>query len=526
MKILLRFFPVIACVVLFASACTKVDVPVQTEITPDNFLKTDQQFVLAAGPVYTQFRGSYCQSYWQLQTLSTDEAILPSRAGGWYDGGRYQLLHYHSWTPDLPQAADTWSWGFSTISTCNRILDLFATTPDNSTKKTAIAEVRAMRALMHFFMMDLFGNVPIITTFGSTDLPVTKSSKEVFQFIEQEAKAVLPDLSTTIDATTYGRPVKYAAFALLAKMYLNAQVYTGEDHYNDAVAMCDSIIQSGQYDLETDYLKMFYPDNGPKIKEFIQAIPYDQASATGEQFTWYALHPALQKKYNLSYRTSNPVSTIPSYFSQFSETSDIRSSVWLSGKQYDFSGIPVIIATTNKGLDNSYAGSDPTAPVNYQLEFTPNVTLVNPSLFEVGGDELGKAKGIRNIKFYPDATATSRDQSNDVPVFRYADILLMKAEAILRGATPTNGQTALSLVNQLRVKRNAASWTSVNLDQLLQERARELNWEAWRRNDLIRYGKYEESWGYKTDNQTYKRIFPVPSGERILNPKLAQNPGY
>src|SRR5882757_9961344 len=132
MKILLRFFPVIACVVLFASACTKVDVPVQTEITPDNFLKTDQQFVLAAGPVYTQFRGSYCQAYWQLQTLSTDEAILPSRAGGWYDGGRYQLLHYHNWTPDLPQAADTWSWGFSTISTCNRILNLFATTPDNS----------------------------------------------------------------------------------------------------------------------------------------------------------------------------------------------------------------------------------------------------------------------------------------------------------------------------------------------------------------------------------------------------------
>jgi len=115
------------------------------------------------------------------------------------------------------------------------------------------------------------------------------------------------------------------------------------------------------------------------------------------------------------------------------------------------------------------------------------------------GQALGKAKGFRNLKYYPDVTATDRNQSNDVPIFRYADILLMKAEAILRGAGPTYNATALSLVNQLRTTRKAAPLSALSLDGMLKERALELNWENTRRIDLIRFGKYENSWGYKTD---------------------------
>lgn len=102
----------------------------------------------------------------------------------------------------------------------------------------------------------------------------------------------------------------------------------------------------------------------------------------------------------------------------------------------------------------------------------------------------------------------------------------MKAEAILRGATPTNGATALSLVNQLRTIRKAAPLTTLGLDDMLKERALELNWENTRRIDLIRFGKFEDAWGYKTDADPNKRIFPIPSGERVLNPGLVQNPGY
>ena len=511
---------------LLLGACTKIDVPVENQLTPATFPTTDEQFILAAGPAYVSFRGSYCLSYWQSQTLSTDEAILPSRAGGWYDGGRYQQMHYHNWTPDNPIIADTWTWGFSTISTCNQILALFASSKDSPAKSRAAAEIRTLRALMFYFMMDAYGNIPVYTTFGDTTTPVQKSRSAVFDFIESEVKAVLPSLSTATDVTQYGRPNAYTAYALLAKLYLNAEVYTGTPRYNDVVTYCDSVIMSGKYSLATDYAKMFYPDNGPQITEFILAIPYDHASAQGEEFNWYSLHPALQKKYGLSYRLSNPVSTIPSYYAQFSDSTDVRTALWLTGKQYDFSDSPIIINTTKVGLDNTYTGSDGSTPVAYQLTFTPDLTLRDVAKFEVGGDELGKAKGIRNIKYYPDVTATDRNQSNDVPVFRYADILLMKAEAILRGATPTYNTTALSLVNQLRSTRKAATLDSLSLDAMLKERALELNWENTRRIDLIRFGKYENTWGYKTDADPNKRIFPIPSGELVLNPRLIQNRGY
>src|SRR5260221_3096229 len=526
MKKIFSYSVLLAASLLMLDGCTKTDVPVESELTHQNFPKTDQQFILAAGPAYTNFRGSYCQSYWMQQTLTTDEAILPSRAGGWYDGGRYQQMHYHSWTPDNPLVSGSWSWGFGTISTCNQILALFAASQSSPAKAQIVAEIKTLRAINFYFMMDLYGNIPIPTTFGDTAKPVQQTRTQVFNFIEQEVKAALPALSRATDATVYGRPNVYTAYALFAKLYLNAEVYTGKPRYDDAVTACDSIIQSGKYSLADDYPKMFYPDNGPQMKEFILAIPYDHASAQGNQYSSYSLHPALQQKYGLSYRLSNPVSTIPSYFAQFNDSSDVRTALWLTGKQYDFGGNPIIIHTTKVGLDNTYTGADGSTPVDYQLEFTPQVKLRDVAKFEVGGDELGKAKGIRNIKYYPDVTATDRNQSNDVAVFRYADILLMQAESLLRGAAPTYGATTLSLVNTLRSERKAAVLTSVDLTAMLKERALELNWECWRRNDLIRYGKFEDSWGYKTDADVNKGIFPIPSGEIILNPALVQNKGY
>ena len=511
---------------LLLSACTKIDVPVENQLTPQNFPQTDAQFISAAGPAYTSFRGSFCQSYWMLQTLSTDEAILPSRAGGWYDGGRYQQMHYHNWTPDNPIVGDTWTWGFTTISACNRILALFAASKDSPIKKGLTAEIRLLRALMFYYMMDAYGNIPLPVTFGDTARPVQKSRVEAFNLIESEIITTLPDLPRATDATQYGRPNYYTAYALLAKLYLNAAIYTGANRYNDCVAACDTILQSGKYKLAADYAKMFYPDNGPQMTEFIFAIPYDHAAAQGEQYTWYSLHPALQAKYGLAYRLSNPVSTIASYYAYFDDPNDVRTSLWLIGKQYDFAGNPVTIVTTKVGLDATYTGADGTAQITYQLNFTPDITLRDVAKFEAGGDELSKAKGIRNNKYYPDVTATDRNQSNDVPVFRLAEIQLMKAEAILRGAAPTYNTTALSLVNELRTTRKAVPMTNLTLDDMLKERARELNWENSRRTDLIRFGKYEDAWGFKTDADKNKRIFPIPAAERILNPGLQQNFGY
>src|SRR5262249_5650688 len=163
------------------------------------------------------------------------------------------------------------------------------------------------------------------------------------------------------------------------------------------------------------------------------------------------------------------------------------------------------------------------------------LVLVPPKPFDVGNTIASQAEGVRSIKYYPDATTTqaSRLNGNDVPVFRLADIYLMKAEAILRGAAATsvNGamQTPDYLVNQLRMRAGAQTTAAVTLDTLLDERARELSWEGWRRNDLIRFGLFEKEYplpndALSMDKSEYRRLFPIPISEIRLNSNLVQNP--
>jgi hypothetical protein len=454
---------------------------------------------------------------------------MPARGGNWYDGSRYEQLHKHTYNKDNGFMNDTWVWLTSVISNSNQNLFLVEKAPESEAKKTGIAELKTMRAIAYFMMMDVFGNVPIVKTFGDTTLPVTTLRKDVFTFIETEVLSAVDDLSEVTGAETYGRPNKFTAYALLAKMYLNANVYTGAPRYADAVTMCDKIITSGKYELESNYLKMFRYDNGPQIKEFIFAIPYNPAASGGQMFfPRYNLYNGVEMrtKYSLAYTPSGPMSTLPEFYAYFNEPQDVRSSIWLTGKQYYHNGNPILIPTTNKGYDEDYTGPDPSAPLNYHLEFTPNIVIKNVATFDCGNDRKSWAMGYRCNKFYPDSTSTSRNQNTDLPIFRYADILLMKAEAILRGAPATNGQTALSLTNDVRVKRNASAWTDVTLQTLYEERSRELVSENWHRNDMIRFDKYEGSWGVKTNSDINKRIFPIPINALQLNPKLTQNPGY
>jgi starch-binding outer membrane protein, SusD/RagB family len=196
--------------------------------------------------------------------------------------------------------------------------------------------------------------------------------------------------------------------------------------------------------------------------------------------------------------------------------------------QFLSNGNPVTVSTTKKGYDQFYTGADGGAAYTYQVNLTPDIVLrQNPALFDCGNDEIAWNMGYRNIKFYPDASSTSRNQNNDVPFLRYSDVVLMKAEAILRGGSATLGDTPLSLVNSVRSKRStSAAWSSVTLEDLYKERCREFAWEAWHRNDMIRFGKYEGSWGFKTNSDVTRRIFPIPTYAKALNPILDQNPGY
>jgi hypothetical protein len=400
-----------------------------------------------------------------------------------------------------------------------------------------LAELRMVRAIAYFMWMDLFGNVPIITAYGDFTPKANSQRAEVFAFIEKEVKEVLPNLSTTVDATTYGRPTVFTAQALLAKMYLNAEYYTGKGQYDACIAACDAVISSTKYSLEprASYLQMFYPTNGPAMKEFIFALPYDPAATAlpgTNGFQYHARYDVLRsqtKRYSLPFTPSSPRSTLPEYYAHFvKDTNDIRNKQWITGKQFNTDGTPLTVTTTKKGYDQLYTGTDGSTALTYQVEIIPEITLrQSPTTFDCGNDEIAWNMGIRNIKFYPDATSLSRNQNNDVPFLRYSDVILMKAEAILRGGAATGGATALSLVNQLRaVRTTSPAWTAVTLEDVYSERCRELAWECWHRNDMIRYGKFEGKWGFKTNAETYRRILPIPTSAFVVNPALKQNPGY
>ena len=522
-------------------SCHKLNTPITSELTPNVFPQDSAQFIQAEGPVYVALRGSYGVEYFFMQTLSTDEEILPARGGNWFNGAENQQLHYHTWNSGNAYMESMWSWCSTIIGVATQEMGLLnADEPGSSASKlTSIAEIRTARAFAYFIMMDMFGGVPIDTAYGSFTSQPASTRAQVAAFIESEVKAALPYLSTVVGQTTYGRATKYTAFALLAKLYLNDQYYTGTARYDDCIAACDSVISSGKYSLQpmSTYLQQFAYNNGPtNTPEFIFAIPENPTFSEGPfGFRGTNLHSRYDvprsevAKYSLHFTPSAPESTIPSYYAYFWDPNDVRNSQWLTGLQYMNDGVtPVTVTTTNLGYNQFYTGGSPSAPYTYQVNLTPDVVLrQSVASFDCGNDEIAWNMGYRCVKFHPDSTSNSNAQNNDIPVFRYSDILLEKSEAILRGGTATLGQSALSLANQLRATRTtAAAWNSITLDSVYNERCREFTEESWHRNDMIRYGLFENAWGFKTDADVNHRIYPIPFQALQLNPKLTQNPGY
>jgi len=526
-------------------ACHKLDVPITTELTTDTYPQDSASFITAAGPVYVVLRGNFAVEWAMQNSLSTDETIFPARGGNWYDGGQNVQMHYHTWTRDNGYVNGNWTWLSTIIGVSNQTLDILGKTEsDGDTKNRHLAEIKMVRALAYFWMMDNYGRVPLDTIAGDYTPHSNVDRNVTFSFIEREILNALPYLSRATGVSTYGRANKFMAFALLAKLYLNAEYYTGTQRYNDCITACDSIINSNMYTLATmgNYLDMFKYNNGPATPEFIFAVPYDPNFNNG---SWPFRGVSLNSRYdvprsmgnvapgagynyfNIPFVPGAPRSTIPSFYAYFYDANDVRNGQWLHGKQFKQDGTPITITTTYAGYDAiTYAGNN--APYTYQLDITPDVILrQSTELFDCGNDEVAWNMGYRNIKFYPDPTSANRNQNNDIPVFRYADILITKAEAILRGGSPTNGSSALSLLNQIRAQRTTSpGWTNITLDSIYNERSREFAMEAWHRNDMIRFGKFENAWGFKTDNDVNHRVFPIPTNAIKLNPNLTQNPGY
>jgi len=534
-------------------SCTDLDVDVKSQFTDDNFPVTQADMEAVCGPAYSGFKGAYGRNFWLMVTTTTDEALMVTNDNNWYDSGYYGEFALHTYKADNSMTTGSFESLYACISTCNQILSILENAPETEYRTQAIAEVRAMRTLYHFWAMDNFGDVPIINHFG-VDTPQRSARSAVAEFIKTELQEIIPDLSTTVNNTTYGKPTQYMAKALLAKLYLNWGVYAMADvtlydpqtstnaHLNDVVAVCDEIIQSGMYNLNDDWLEKFKPGNGAHIKDFIFAFPYNWAYTDGNVHSRFWGHKFFEFTFGMNKKPSGPLRAVPEFVDKYNLPGDVRNNIWRGGKQYyEGTTTPYVVSLSNATLDKYYSGADKDAMVEWHFELTKDLVIRGENQAEIqenirqlnlGNDELGLAMGYRNVKFYPTAESTEYDQDNDIPIFRYADILLMKAEAILRGATATLGDTPASLVNQIRDCAQTVTVNTIDLDELLDERAREFADEYWRRNDLIRFGKYEEDWGLKkaelgtSNTEKYRRIFPIPYSFMQLNDHWQQNPGY
>ena len=526
-----------AAVLGITASCTDLDVDVKSKYTeyPNDPVAIEGKM----SDVYYSFRQALGNNYNRVQTFSSDEATGVSFGTDYFDKGENIHPSIHNFmSGDDP--ANYWTDLASGITKCNKIIEEFKETP-----KVA-APARLMRAFYHFILMDSYGNVPVLDHLPADNEAVVRSPrKEVAEFIEKEVKECLPDLSDKNDASTYGKPNKWMAEALLVKLYINWGVYTCGDvtkydvattknsKIDECVKYCDDIIGSGLFNLNDPYRKKFMFDNGPQIKDFIYAMPYDKVSAQGLLYGRYRAFRRIDDGDTQGYyggkmgkSCAGICAMNPEFANLFCLEGDDRNDAVLKGKVF---------------IHDAITGEETDQPYIYkgtQLELTKTITLQEGGLatLNCGATPDGWRQGYRSIKFYPNPneySAYNRYQSNDVPIFRFADIILTKAEAIKRGATATNGDTPQSLFNQIRSYVHAPLLDhDPSLQEILDERGREFFDENWRRNDMIRFGTFESEYGFhKHSNPDARfdktcRILPVPDDILKENTNWEQNPGY
>jgi hypothetical protein len=503
-----------------ASGCGDLTVQPKSDVTSRNFYNDTSSYKsylakLYAGLVTTGQSGpsndpdiggidegfsQYVRGYWQLQELPTDEAII-----GWGDIGLPEL-NKQTWSANNPFITAMYSRIFYQIALANRFL---VVTREDSLKKYNVgeglaaevaqyrAEARFLRALSYWHALDLFGNVPLVDeNFDIVQLPQQATRAQVFDFVEAELKAVRNDLPTHADVQ-YGRASQAAADMVLAKLYLNAEVYTGSARWADARVAAEAVIGAG-YALDPNYRHMFMADNNTS-PELIFTAPQDGVHTRTYGGTTYLVHAGVGGDMPAAaYGVDGGwwgLRLRPETFARFDPADGRASYFWETNQTVDINEI-----------SNFYNGI---AAPKYSNKTSTGGT----------GSDLG----------FPDT---------DFPMFRLADAYLIYAEAVVRGGGGTMAQ-AVDYVNALRERAfgdatHDITEAELTLPFILDERSRELLWEGHRRQDLIRFGLFTDAgiWQWKggvkegETTPSYRNLYPIPSAELTANPNIHQNPGY
>lgn len=473
-----------------------------------------------------------CRGIYDYNTLTTDEAIIPIRGGNWYDGGLWENMYNHTWTATDTDLYNIWKYLYKVIVLSTKSLETIEKHKALLTEQQRVdytAEVRAVRAMYYYYAMDMFGRIPILQSATQKTADIRQSNRsDVFWYVVKELQDVAPLLAnehSNLQGNYYGRVTRPVAWFLLAKLSLNAEVYTDDDWtdssrpdgktimfdidgnkknaWQTCVHYCDLITAAG-YTLEADYTKNFAIHNEGST-ENIFTIPLDKILYLNEfHYLFRSRHYAHGGAYSGASENGTCATLHTMAVNGFgTETPDAR--------------LDMNFYTGKVEVDGKYVTLDDGTPLEYKpLAVEKNLTA-SPYL---------ETAGARMKKYEVDRTAYSdgRMPDNDIVLYRYADVLLMKSEAKVR-----NGESGDEEMNAVRSRVGMPS-LSATLDNLLNERLLELVWEGWRRQDMIRFGTYGKQYDIHTpseaDKKGYTTVFPIPEKAHELNPNLKQNPGY
>jgi starch-binding outer membrane protein, SusD/RagB family len=457
---------------------------------------------------------------YSLTEVSTDETFVPTRGTDWGDNGVWRTVHDHTWSATHNHIIAVWNDKNSAVLRCTEVID-----PLSNATPAQIAEAKFARAYNMWIVMDFWGQVPFRNaTDGADVIPSVLTRTEAYDLIAQDLTDAITNLPNSVPAAaSKTRPAKATARFFLAKLKLNAAVYKGSFGPNDLQDVIDlvNLIEADGYSLEDDYFNIFPGYNASNLD-----VIWSVSAGAGNRM-WNGLHYSQARLTEVNSGGTNGgggwngFSTLAEFYDKFEGPVNTNQ---IGGTQEERRGYTHTLATTNAANEGfgfgfqfgqMYGWRDNAAVAlkdrkNNPLVFTKEVAFS-------GNDEV---KGMRLLKYSPANGAFT----GGVVMARFGDAHLMRAEAMLR---LNDNASALAEVNELRALRdNTAALTSLDLNELLDERARELYLEGWRRNDMIRFGVFKAAKQFKPAGDGHTDLFPIPASALLTNPNLIQNPGY
>ncbi len=474
----------------------------------DSYGTTESEVNSLVAPIYTRLRDFNCVGSPAPKENCTDMSVTPTRRGGdWWDGGTYKEMTMGMWRPQTSAAIGTYNTSYSRITNFNQIIYLINTSPAITDKVPYLCQVRAARAQRYIELIDMYGNVPLVTDFTDLSKPGTTTRAEVYTWVMSELNDIKDNIRSDVSASSYGKFTKGVVYFMLAKMYLNAMVWNpaGGPKWQECIDACN-VIMSLPYSLEVDWKGQFSANNDNSKEAILVAVNSISSSFPSRGYTLHYLDPIAL---GIPGGANNGICAMADYVKSFDPDDKRYLGSFLIG--------PMINPATGQVLITAHG-----RPLIHTVDITMK--------YAIDADGWGQTEqedGARCNKWEFKKGATAME--NDCAIYRLADVYLMKAECLVR--LVTDNTEATRLVNELRKRAftdPAKLRTSVTLDDIYNERRFELAWENWGRQDMIRFGTFLNPiavWRPKALS-AFRLLFPIPQTAIDANPLLQQNPGY